>query len=207
MNWTNVSHKTDYILPLVDVVVDKDDGDDVCLLVSPLCTGGTLRQRAPMLTIEEKVKYAYELALAIQACHENGVLHADIKPDNILLHNGNIQLCDFGSSVECHDLYESGIVTWMTLNYAPPEIKQSNNVGFAADVWAFGMTLFELIHDMEHSPYEAHHNNELRWPKKTRHTIVTEELHKMCAVVLGCLEKHPRNRITMDEALLLLRYD
>ena len=221
-HWECMSQKSGFILPLERVIHDEHEGEMVCFMVSPYCEGGNLRTAALKLPLDHKIRIARQLAMAVASCHENGILHGDIKPENVLAHFGRAQLCDFGSSTECNHFTEGAYVKWMTLNYAPPEAlgqtAGKDGVGFAADMWALGVTLYELLHDMEAMPFDNRKKlpdgmrlgfptndpldqQNVYWPASTRHTIANPKARGLCEVILGCLERNPKDRISAIEII------
>ncbi|MFN8718728.1 MAG: serine/threonine-protein kinase [Gemmatimonadaceae bacterium] len=84
-----------HILPLFD----SGDADGLLYYVMPRVAGLSLRDRlneSRQLPVEEAVRITSEVAGALDYAHRNGVVHRDIKPDNILLQDGHALLADFG---------------------------------------------------------------------------------------------------------------
>ena len=93
-------------------------------------------------------KYALQIAKAIDYCHHLGVFHGDIKPDNILLTNDNsIKLIDFGLSKFFTSLDDQFTIKQIggTPGYRAPEILENDYITPRADIWSYGITIFELI--------------------------------------------------------------
>lgn len=88
----------------------------------------------------------YETALAIQYLHKKGVLHGDIKGDNILISAELCALlCDFGLS-RPSDLATSATRRGKgTLRWMAPELLDGAAKSFASDVYGFGMTVYEVM--------------------------------------------------------------
>ncbi|HUF75529.1 MAG TPA: serine/threonine-protein kinase, partial [Longimicrobiales bacterium] len=89
----NLQHP--HILPLFD----SGEADGLLFYTMPYVEGETLRQRLERerrLSIEEAVRIASDVADALQAAHDGGVVHRDIKPSNILLSRGRALVADFG---------------------------------------------------------------------------------------------------------------
>jgi serine/threonine-protein kinase PRP4 len=88
--------------------------------------------------------YARQMFMALHHLEQAEVLHADLKPDNILVHQDNqyIKLCDLGSAMFLRD----ATVTDMLVSrfYRAPEIMIGMPHSYAIDMWAIGCTLFEL---------------------------------------------------------------
>jgi serine/threonine-protein kinase len=131
----------------------SDPGDEQLFLVTELVDGGDLRQemeRRGRLLPEEAALLLLPVARALGAAHALGIVHRDVKPDNILLDRGagavTIKLADFGVAV-CHD--EPRITTDGGLSgsvaYMAPEQLQDGEASAASDVWSVGVMLWELV--------------------------------------------------------------
>src|SRR5215216_4136920 len=84
-----------HILPLLD----SGEADGLLYYVMPLVTGETLRvrlERERQLPISDAVRVAREVASALDYAHRQGVIHRDVKPENILLQDGSALVADFG---------------------------------------------------------------------------------------------------------------
>jgi len=89
--------------------------------------------------------YAKQLLIGLRHIHRGGVLHADIKPDNILITAGHnlVKICDLGSAME---LTETEPTPYLVSRfYRAPEIVLGAKYGPPSDTWALGATLFELF--------------------------------------------------------------
>ena len=116
-------------------------------LVMPYCDGGSFGQRLTALgprPLEEVLAVGVALADALDAAHRNGILHRDVKPQNVLLtHYGVVALGDFGVAVRSPAELTSMAAT---PGYAAPEvILDHTNAGPPADIYGLGATLFALI--------------------------------------------------------------
>jgi len=93
------------------------------------------------------LEIAIEIARALQALHERGIVHRDVKPENVILDpTGAARLCDFGLS-KAHD--DSGLTRegeiLGTAAFIAPETLCGSPPSYAGDVYALGITLYELV--------------------------------------------------------------
>jgi eukaryotic-like serine/threonine-protein kinase len=139
--------------------LEESDGG-VPVLVMELVEGESLadRLRRGPLPLLEAVKVAHEVARALEAAHEKGVLHRDLKPGNIrLAPDGRVKLLDFGLAkavknaaldsrldTDTSPHSEPGTVLG-TAPYMSPEQARGQEADRRSDVWAFGCVLFEML--------------------------------------------------------------
>ncbi|KAI8879653.1 kinase-like protein [Backusella circina FSU 941] len=122
----------------------QDDGN--LYMVMDYVPGGELfsvLRRSKKFSSDTTRFYAGEVLLAITHLHDNDIIYRDLKPENILLDaHGHIKITDFGFAKRVHDR------TWTvcgTPDYLAPEIIQTKGYGKAADYWAFGILIYEML--------------------------------------------------------------
>jgi hypothetical protein len=124
-----------------------DDGSPY--LVMPYVPGGSLRDRLTdvgPLTPKEVASFGARLAAALATAHEAGVLHRDVKPDNVLLSPyGEPQLTDFGIARLLDSTVTATSSVHATIPYAPPEVLAGQPATESADVYGLGATLFACL--------------------------------------------------------------
>lgn len=86
--------------------------------------------------------------------HQNRILHRDLKPQNILLNEGVIKICDFGFAKKMSASTNFLRSIKGTPLYIAPEILQSKPYTFKVDVWSLGIILYELAYGK--TPFHAH---------------------------------------------------
>lgn len=119
-------------------------------LIMSYYSGGDLQQRLqkdPPLTLEEALTIALDLADALTRAHRLNILHRDIKPANVLLsEDSKPRLSDFGiARLGLHsEITQTGTVLGTTA-YLSPEACKGIVVDERADIWAFGLLLYEMV--------------------------------------------------------------
>jgi tRNA A-37 threonylcarbamoyl transferase component Bud32 len=135
--------------PNLVTVLDAGIDSDELYLVLTLITGQSLgdRPREPM-PLDEVAAIGAQLADALAYAHDNGVVHRDVKPSNVLVaEEGQVWLADFGISRvigEAVRYTETGKLIG-TAAYLAPEQVQGTAITPAADVYSLGLVLLELI--------------------------------------------------------------
>jgi eukaryotic-like serine/threonine-protein kinase len=132
-------------------------------LVLELVEGETLADRIKQgpIPVEEALKLALQIAEALEAAHEKGVIHRDLKPANIkVTADGKVKVLDFGlakafggekeevnlsNSPTLSDAATQKGVILGTAAYMSPEQARGESVDKRADIWAFGCVLFEML--------------------------------------------------------------
>ncbi|KAF5356814.1 hypothetical protein D9756_006745 [Leucocoprinus leucothites] len=140
--WQQLNHPN--ILPFLGLV--SDFGRSGCpSLISPYCENGTAPEYLRSHTDQDtRLSLIRGVANGLDYLHENKVVHGDLKPSNILIHDaGHPLLCDFGQS---KILSSRGFTTKQTgaTRYQAPELFLGETLGKPADVYSFSMTSYEI---------------------------------------------------------------
>ncbi|MES2525205.1 MAG: protein kinase [Gemmatimonadota bacterium] len=139
--------------PHILSLFDSGEVDGTVFYVMPFVDGESLRDRLArekQLPIADAVRIATEVADALQHAHARGVIHRDIKPDNILLHGGHALVADFGialaaSATAGTRMTETGM-SLGTPHYMSPEQAMGEPVLDArSDVYALGCVMYEML--------------------------------------------------------------
>lgn len=174
-------------------------------IVMDYCSGGSVRTLMKASgRIEERyiAVIAHEILLAMRYIHANGIIHRDIKAANILLTSeGHVQLCDFGvaAQMKTNQLKRStfvGTPYWM----APEVITDGAAYNQKADVWSFGVTLYEMA--MGNPPYSDQEPMRAIFliPRSKPARLQGNEFTPMMReFVATCLEEQPDERPSSDE--------
>lgn len=131
-------------------VIDIRDTDTATYMSMEHLSGGTLTERAAQgLSVAEVVSIIAQTASALQYAHDHGIVHRDMKPENILFRaNGTPVLTDFGIAKERDAKHASMTQTGMfigTPNYMSPEQIQGKELDGRADQYGLGVVLYELL--------------------------------------------------------------
>ncbi len=135
-------------------VYDVAENGGLHYIIMELVVGESARQRVERkgpLPVGEALALLYEAALGLGEAHRLGLVHRDIKPDNLLVsHSGQVKVADLGLAKPTiggngQSMLSSPNQIMGTPSYMPPEQWETTNVSAAADVWALGATLHYLL--------------------------------------------------------------
>jgi eukaryotic-like serine/threonine-protein kinase len=137
------------IVPLLD---SGTAGEDL-YYVMPYVEGESLAARLARegpLPIDEAVEIAWQVATALSYAHERGVVHRDIKPDNILLSGSEALVADFGvaralTAAGAPTLTRSGLMVGTPLYMSPEQAAGSGEADARSDSYALGLVLYEML--------------------------------------------------------------
>ncbi len=140
--------------PAIVQATDADNAAGRAFLVMELVDGidlRTLTRRLGPLSPADACEIVRQAAVGLQAAHEAGVIHRDVKPSNLMLNRqGRTKILDFGLAQLREDLSAASLSTSLgrvigTLDYLAPEQTDGSRVDARADVYGLGATLFSLL--------------------------------------------------------------
>jgi eukaryotic-like serine/threonine-protein kinase len=196
--------------PNIVTIYDLGDADGIPFIAMELLEGESLDQlisrRAP-LPVPLKLTYALQACRALDYAHKRGIIHRDIKPDNVMLtRDGTVKVVDFGIA---RVLETSKTQTGMLLGtfaYMSPEQYHGEHADARSDIWSFGVLLYELL--AYQRPFRG------STPASLMHSICQQEPGPLQDAVPDCppalekviqrvLRKSPEERYqSMEEVLL-----
>lgn len=135
--------------PSIVAVYDFEIQDSTAYLIMEYVEGMTLtellRDHDDRLTLDVVAAVFAVVAHALEVAHENGVLHLDIKPDNILINaSGQVKVTDFGLATLA-DAQGYGVAGGGTIGYMPLEQMRQENLDARCDEWALASVTYEML--------------------------------------------------------------
>ena len=203
--------------PNILAIFDIGAHEGAPYLVSELLEGRTLRQHMDGSSLPQRkaIDYSVQIARGLAAAHEKGVVHRDLKPDNIfVLEDGRIKILDFGlAKLTQTETFGSGVPDLQTVDhpqsnttpgqvmgtigYMSPEQVRAQPTDHRTDIFAFGSILYEMLTGKRAFKRDS--------SVETMNAILKEEPEELHGAIPGitpgldrvvrhCLEKNPAQR-------------
>lgn len=139
--------------PHVVPLLDSGEAAGSLYYAMPYVSGGSLRQRLTrerQLTVDDAVRIAREVASALDYAHRAGVVHRDVKPENILFADGQAVVTDFGiaraiNRVAGDTLTSIGLALGTPAYMSPEQASANPEVDGRSDVYSLGCVLYEML--------------------------------------------------------------
>lgn len=186
------------IAQIYDIV--EHEGRD--WLVLEYIQGATLREvlGEGRMPVDRVLRIALQVAEGLAAAHEAGVLHRDLKAENVMISAGDrVRLLDFGLAKIRDDddsLTEEGVVVG-TLSSVSPEQAEGGDVDERSDLFSLGSMLYQMLsgrHPFKSDTATATLNNVVRLDPKPLRQVSPEVPVELAELVHGLLAKDPRRR-------------
>jgi eukaryotic-like serine/threonine-protein kinase len=203
-----------------------EEVDGIRFLVMELVTGSELTQRMSKGPVnpDEALNFARQIAAGLEAAHESGIVHRDLKPANIMeTDEGEIKILDFGLAQAWFgdNPNQSDSVTNPTITaamtqvgtilgtaaYMSPEQARGSNVDRRADIWAFGVIMFEMLTGKKlfHGETISDTLAAVLRDKPDWDSLPVNEAPALCRLIERCLERNPKQRLRdIGEARIFL---
>jgi eukaryotic-like serine/threonine-protein kinase len=196
------------IVQVYDAGETEFDGRETSYIVMEYVSGGDLKgfiDEKGRLPGPELARLGGEICAGLAHAHERGVIHRDIKPDNILLdEKGHVKVTDFGIARAMDTTQATRTGSFLgTALYSSPEQLQGQKVTPKSDVYSLGATLYQAAVGeppfVGQTPIEiaSQHVSQNPAPPRSRGAEVSVGLE---ALILNCLAKNPNDRPTAEEA-------
>ncbi len=159
----------------------------------------------------EAVEIARQILSALEAAHAEGIVHRDLKPRNVLLDSaGQVYVSDFGLAKSLERKNEGGTITRAgevmgTPRYMAPEQIEGKPADHRADLYAFGLILFEML--TGESPFEARTPWDSMYKRLSQRPVSPRRIEPgipaaLEQVILRCLEPDPEKRYASAREVL-----
>jgi tetratricopeptide (TPR) repeat protein len=199
---------------------DLGEIDGIKYITMPYVEGNDLAmvlRREGKLPVARALLLARQIAAGLEAAHEAGVVHRDLKPANVMIGTGgdDVQalIMDFGISASSADAASGGIIG--TLEYMAPEQAAGGMVDARADIYAFGVILYEMLVGPRPEPVRTAQDRIAAMRRRCEHgfapvrSIDESIAAPLDALVTRCLERDPaaRYQTTADLSRALAALD
>jgi len=187
--------------PNIVAIYDVEDAGEAAFLAMEFVDGMSLENylaRVGTLRIEMAVPLIIQISRGLEAAHNAGVIHCDIKPANILLgRDGGIKVTDFGIARSAIRATGNISGTFGTPGYLPPEALDSATFTPMADLFGVGAVFYELL--TGEPPHAGRTPQETLVRTATATAVSVRERNKSVPpaideIILGLLEKNPQQR-------------
>jgi tRNA A-37 threonylcarbamoyl transferase component Bud32/tetratricopeptide (TPR) repeat protein len=198
--------------PNILPVYDSGAGDGLLWFTMPYVEGDSLRRRlrrAGALPVDEAAAVLLDLARALGYAHRRGVIHRDVKPENVMVGDDCVLLADFGVARPLDTDRDSqltgvGVMVGTPMYMAPEQASAEGPVDHRADLYALGVLAYELLAGippftgLELAPLLVAHA--IRDPQPLT-TLRPEIPAALADIVARCLRKNPADRWSSADAL------
>ena len=194
--------------PNIVNVYDVGEEDGIHYIVMELVEGITLKkyiEKKVMLTTKEAISIAIQVAMGIEAAHNNHIIHRDIKPQNIIISKeGKVKVTDFGiAKAASSNTITSNVMG--SVHYTSPEQARGGFSDAKSDIYSMGITFFEML--TGRVPFNGdttvaiaikHIQDEMPTPRE----YVPEIPISVEKIVLKCTQKSPDRRYQSMEEMI-----
>ncbi|HUI11777.1 MAG TPA: protein kinase [Bacteroidota bacterium] len=192
--------------PNIATIYDIDEADGRKFLTLEFIAGGTLKAKlrhaeppGSGLPVADVIEYGTQMARALAHAHGQGIIHRDVKTDNVMLTgDGAVKLTDFGlAKLKGRGQITREGSTMGTAAYVSPEQLRSEEADHRSDIFSFGVVLYEIL--TGHIPFRGDHESALTYSIAHEDPVPVEAYRKdapaaLVKIVMRCLEKDPAKR-------------
>ena len=197
--------------PNIVNVFDVGDDEGVYYIVMELIEGITLKEyiaKKGKLSIKEATSIAIQVSMGLEAAHNHGIVHRDVKPQNIIISkDGKVKVTDFGIARATTSTATQAVTTTVmgSVHYTSPEQARGGIVDEKSDIYSAGITMYEMI--TGHVPFDGdstvtvalkHLNEAIKSPAEE----VPDIPYSLECIIMKCTQKLPNKRYMSCEELL-----
>ena len=197
--------------PNIVKVYDVSVSDHLQYIVMEYVDGMTLREylneRGGKLSSRETVHFISQILKALEHAHANGVVHRDIKPQNImLLDNGQLRMMDFGiARISRADNQMLAGKAMGSVHYISPEQAKGDETDRTSDIYSVGVMMYEMLSG--HLPFDADDVVEVAIKQisdepRSLHELAPEVPYALVEITEKAMAKLPQNRYPSARAML-----
>ena len=197
--------------PNIVKVYDVSVSENLQYIVMEYVDGMTLREylneRGGKLTSRETVHFISQILKALDHAHHNGVVHRDIKPQNIMLRdNGQLRMMDFGiARISRAENQLTGGKAMGSVHYISPEQAKGDETDFTSDIYSVGVMMYEMLSG--HLPFDADDVVEVAIKQISDKPQSLQELapnvpHGLVEITERAMAKRPDNRYASAAEML-----
>ncbi|MCM1183668.1 MAG: Stk1 family PASTA domain-containing Ser/Thr kinase [Roseburia sp.] len=186
--------------PNIVNVYDVGEDDTIHYIVMELVEGITLKkyiEKKVRLSTKEAISIAIQVAMGIEAAHNNHIIHRDIKPQNIIISKeGKVKVTDFGiAKAASSNTITSNVMG--SVHYTSPEQARGGFSDEKSDIYSMGITLFEMI--TGRVPFNGDTTvsvaiKHIQDPMPTPREFVPEIPVSVENIIMKCTQKNPDRR-------------
>jgi serine/threonine protein kinase len=188
--------------PHICPILDYGEVDGVVYTVMPYLEGGSLADKVQKYGSVDPVLVAAaaaQVACGLDYAHRHGIVHRDVKPDNVLFdEDGNAIITDFGiATARFHGRLTASGRAMGTPHYMSPEQAMGKLIDGRSDVYAMGIMLYESLAGFP--PFDGADSFSVGYKQVHEKPVALDQVNKhipatLSAIVMRCLEKNPGER-------------
>ena len=194
--------------PNIVNVYDVGEENGISFIVMELVEGITLKEyieKKGRLAVREAISIAIQVSMGLQAAHNNGIVHRDVKPQNIIIStDGKVKVTDFGiARAATSNTISSNVMG--SVHYSSPEQARGGYSDYKSDIYSLGITMYEML--TGHVPFDGdttvaiaikHLQEEMQSPRK----YVPDLPKSTVQIIYKCTQKSPDRRYNDMEELI-----
>lgn len=201
--------------PNIAQVYSIEEVDEQLFIVMEYIDGMELKEwiRSDECSLNQKIKVTEHIAAGIKAAHDKGIIHRDIKSNNIMIcRSGKVKIMDFGlAHFQGEDHITKTGTTLGTTAYMAPEQLRGVDADELSDMWSFGVVLYELFtHNL---PFQGSYEPAIMYAISEEDPIPVDEHERevpenIRGIIYGCLSKEREKRYSnFDEIIADFKKD